>query len=146
MVDSVSYKNNICVVCECETDRYKCTTCKAKYCSLTCYKKHKEFPCVPEKEVNDSSGHDNKSKAIDDYLFPTEDTVPRHTLKLLDSDKTIKSLLTNHHLRNLLVSIKNSEKPAKAISDAMLIPLFVEFSDACLKVVEPEPIEGVDAE
>uniref|UniRef100_A0A6M2DP67 Zinc finger HIT domain-containing protein 3 n=1 Tax=Xenopsylla cheopis TaxID=163159 RepID=A0A6M2DP67_XENCH len=137
---------NICVVCQSITNKYKCPKCYAKYCSVDCFKKHKESLCTPVDVVEDVANSEIKNKAIDDYMFPTEDTVPRQTLKLLDSDETLRNLLKNHHLRNLLASINNSERPAKAISEAMKIPLFVEFSDACLKIVEPEPIEGVEAE
>lgn len=33
--------NQQCVECGKEDDKYKCPTCRAPYCSLSCCKKHK---------------------------------------------------------------------------------------------------------
>lgn len=49
----------------------------------------------------------------------------------------LKDILKNPHLRDLLEKIDKSEKPDAIMQKAMLEPLFVEFADACLKVVEP---------
>ncbi|KAJ0512469.1 putative Zinc finger HIT domain-containing protein [Helianthus annuus] len=35
-----------CKVCEKAESRYKCPMCLIPYCSLVCFKKHKEIPCV----------------------------------------------------------------------------------------------------
>lgn len=47
--------------------------------------------------------------------------------------KNIHTLLKNKHLRDLLYYINNCKKPDKALDMAMLEPIFVEFSDECLK-------------
>ena len=39
-------KKTICVVCSKTDSNYKCPKCLEKYCSLACYKTHKES-CVP---------------------------------------------------------------------------------------------------
>lgn len=48
----------------------------------------------------------------------------------------MKKLLTNKHLQDLLQTIDQSEDPEKIMQKAMQEPLFVEFADACLKVVD----------
>ncbi|XP_042520844.1 zinc finger HIT domain-containing protein 3 isoform X2 [Macadamia integrifolia] len=35
-----------CEVCKDAQSKYKCPSCLAPYCSLVCFKKHKEIPCV----------------------------------------------------------------------------------------------------
>lgn len=37
----------------------------------------------------------------------------------------------------MLVAIDKSVNPAAAMQQAMLEPIFVEFTDECLKIVEP---------
>lgn len=55
-----------------------------------------------------------------------------------ETNDEVTKLLTNTHLRNLLVTVDNSENPVEIMQKAMQEPIFVEFADACLKVVEPE--------
>uniref|UniRef100_UPI003AAE0343 zinc finger HIT domain-containing protein 3 isoform X3 n=1 Tax=Centroberyx gerrardi TaxID=166262 RepID=UPI003AAE0343 len=50
----------------------------------------------------------------------------------------LKDLLCNPHLRQLLRSIDNADSKQDAMKAAMQEPLFVEFSDQCLKIVENE--------
>ncbi|KAL9228304.1 hypothetical protein vseg_003898 [Gypsophila vaccaria] len=40
-----------CMVCSEAKSKYKCPTCVIPYCSLACYKKHKETPCGNPKPV-----------------------------------------------------------------------------------------------
>ncbi|KAK1355924.1 Zinc finger HIT domain-containing protein 3 [Heracleum sosnowskyi] len=40
-----------CKVCEEADSKYKCPACLIPYCSLGCFKKHKEVPCGKEAEV-----------------------------------------------------------------------------------------------
>lgn len=46
-------------------------------------------------------------------------------------------MLKNPHLRSIILAIDKSENPAKSMENAMQEPIFVEFADECLKVVEP---------
>lgn len=55
-----------------------------------------------------------------------------------ETSEEVTKLLTNSHLRNLLVTVDNSENSQEIMQKAMQEPIFVEFADACLKVVEPE--------
>jgi hypothetical protein len=49
----------------------------------------------------------------------------------------MQRILQNPHLQELLVSVDKSPNPDCAMHLAMQEPLFVEFADECLKVVEP---------
>lgn len=57
---------------------------------------------------------------------------------ILESNEEVTKLLTNSHLRNLLITVDNSQSPEEIMQKAMQEPIFVEFADACLKVVEPD--------
>lgn len=50
--------------------------------------------------------------------------------------KELRDLLCNPHLRCLLESIDSADSKYDAIKVAMQEPLFTEFSDECLKIVE----------
>uniref|UniRef100_A0A182SG88 Zinc finger HIT domain-containing protein n=1 Tax=Anopheles maculatus TaxID=74869 RepID=A0A182SG88_9DIPT len=46
-------------------------------------------------------------------------------------------MLYNPHLRQLLTEIDNGRDGMNAVKVAMMEPLFVEFADECLRLVEP---------
>lgn len=50
--------------------------------------------------------------------------------------KELRDLLCNPHLRRLLHSIDGADSKREAMKDAMHEPLFMEFSDQCLKIVQ----------
>lgn len=56
----------------------------------------------------------------------------------LDSSGELKTLLLNPHLRAMMENLVNSEKPMSVLETAMQEPIFVEFADQCLRVVEDE--------
>ncbi|KAJ1286051.1 hypothetical protein BS78_03G324500 [Paspalum vaginatum] len=46
-----------CGVCKEAPPKYKCPSCRTPYCSVTCFKKHKEEPChktLPHEEISKS--------------------------------------------------------------------------------------------
>lgn len=56
----------------------------------------------------------------------------------LEDSKKLEELLSNRHLREYLTRLDSSKHPAKAIEKAMKEPLFIEFADECLRVMNPE--------
>lgn len=57
---------------------------------------------------------------------------------LSDQSKELRDVLCNPHLRQLLRSIDSADNKYDAMKSAMQEPLFVEFSDRCMKIVENE--------
>lgn len=49
----------------------------------------------------------------------------------------MQQIFKNPHLQELLVSIDSSPNPEYAMQLAMQEPLFIEFADECLRVIEP---------
>ncbi|XP_078122495.1 zinc finger HIT domain-containing protein 3 [Sander vitreus] len=132
----------ICSVCSEHTPKYRCPACKIRYCSLGCYKRHKDT-CLPveqpapiEPEVKDS--FNTETWTVEDLLQEEEDIVdkvPLQRLQLLGQSKELRDLLCNPHLRQLLRSIDSADSKDDAMKAAMQEPLFVEFSDQCSKIV-----------
>lgn len=59
---------------------------------------------------------------------------------LSGQSKELRDVLCNPHLRQLLRTIDGADNKYDAMKSAMQEPLFVEFSDRCLKIVENEAL------
>lgn len=59
---------------------------------------------------------------------------------LSGQSKELRDVLCNPHLRQLLRTIDSADNKYDAMKSAMQEPLFVEFSDRCLKIVENEAL------
>ena len=131
-----------CSVCKTAQRRYKCPVCSAGYCSLPCYKTHKEV-CQTQQKMVESAEHYIDTVAgpepITDYahLFPTANTIPQDKLELLAGSEKLKQILSNIHLRNFLLYLDSSEDKAMLMRKAMKEPLFLEFVDVCLDTLDP---------
>ncbi|GBP70342.1 Zinc finger HIT domain-containing protein 3 [Eumeta japonica] len=118
-----------------DVSKYKCPTCRMPYCSMVCCKKHKEKPCKIIQQPEEIKDNEQKKSS---YEFPTEDTVSMAKLKCLEHSKQLKQYLENPHLRKILEELDKSPYPDPLIQEFMQEPIFTEFVDECLKVVEPK--------
>uniref|UniRef100_A0A673AUQ4 Zinc finger, HIT-type containing 3 n=1 Tax=Sphaeramia orbicularis TaxID=375764 RepID=A0A673AUQ4_9TELE len=106
----------VCNVCREQTPKYKCPTCKIRYCSVGCYKKHKDS-CLPV-QPPEPSGPEVKPASnpwsVEDLLNEDDiiDKVPVEKLQLLG---TLRDLLRNPHLRQLLRSVDAADSKEDAI-------------------------------
>ncbi|KAJ1071856.1 hypothetical protein K5549_002148 [Capra hircus] len=162
---SLSCGTAVCVVCL-EKPKYRCPACRVPYCSLPCFRKHKE-QCKPatgpvEKKIRsaltavtqkpveneDRAGaivsRDDDDDSVADFLNSDEeeDRVSLQTLKNLGESAALRSLLLNPHLRRLMVDLDQAGDKAELMRACMREPLFVEFADCCLRIVEPPQREG----
>ncbi|XP_017033323.1 zinc finger HIT domain-containing protein 3 [Drosophila kikkawai] len=127
-----------CVSCTEKPRKYKCSKCSAPYCSVACYKVHRDSPeCV----IGDVSKNTPVNAVAEEPTlygpFTTDDTVPADKLQQLETSENLCNLLHNPHLRSLLHQIDVALNAQAAMRAAMQEPLFVEFANACLQVVEP---------
>ncbi|XP_038209673.1 zinc finger HIT domain-containing protein 3 [Zerene cesonia] len=119
-----------CIECG-SLPKYKCPTCRQPYCSVNCCKRHKESSCSPP-----SIPEETQKETIPNYEFPTEDTVPVDKLKLLEESTDLKKCLENPHVREILEELDKSPQPDILMKKYMQEPIFTEFVDACLNVVQ----------
>ncbi|KAI7735661.1 hypothetical protein M8C21_005208 [Ambrosia artemisiifolia] len=68
--EAIAVPKKECKVCEEAESKYKCPVCLIPYCSLVCFKKHKEIPCV--KPVPASENNTTSSTEIIDALKDKE--------------------------------------------------------------------------
>ncbi|XP_017038872.1 zinc finger HIT domain-containing protein 3 [Drosophila ficusphila] len=127
-----------CVICEENPRKYKCSKCSAPYCSVACYKTHKDSPkCVIKESVGKTVENAFQEEPTLHVPFTTDDTVPAEKLHQLENSQDLRNLLHNPHLRSLLQQIDVAINAQSAMMAAMQEPLFLEFANACLQVVEP---------
>ncbi|KAF9546866.1 hypothetical protein EC957_009318 [Mortierella hygrophila] len=131
----------ICFVCNTHESKYKCPTCTQPYCSLVCYKKHKEIPCekpapIPEPEITVPP-----VEPVPDYL--KEESVAllkQEQLDRISQSGAIKDMLKNESLRRLIKLIDSSENPEYLLDKARTDnQQFVEFSEEILAIIERDP-------
>ncbi|CAO1312971.1 unnamed protein product [Diamesa hyperborea] len=132
-------KTKICVVCDGDDGKYKCPKCTLHYCSLPCYKIHQQNSTCEKSKQNDEANSIIEDRKPDrTNHFTTMDTVPLEKLEELQNSDQLKDILKNPHLRNFLCEINRAPNAWNAIKLAMMEPIFLEFADECLKVVEVE--------
>ncbi|XP_040113632.1 zinc finger HIT domain-containing protein 3-like [Oryx dammah] len=141
----------VCVVCL-EKPKYRCPACRVPYCSLPCFRKHKER-CKPatgpvEKQIRSAltaktkkpvENEDDDDDSVADFLNSDEeeDRVSLQNLK----NVALRSLLLSPHLRQLMVDLDQADDKAKLMRACMQESLLVEFADCCLSIVEPSQNE-----
>ncbi|XP_034651957.1 zinc finger HIT domain-containing protein 3 [Drosophila subobscura] len=130
-----------CAICAESPKKYKCSKCMAPYCSVKCYKVHKDSvecnqqaAAAAKNEVSEKIAEDEPTLHAP---FPSDDTVPLEKLQELKTCEPLHQLLRNPHLRDLLKQIDVAHNVQLAMTAAMQEPLFLEFADACMQVVEP---------
>ncbi|XP_008235535.1 PREDICTED: zinc finger HIT domain-containing protein 3 isoform X2 [Prunus mume] len=98
----------LCQVCNEAQSKYKCPSCLAPYCSVACFKKHKENPCA----------------------------LPVSSLeKPPTSSSEICSALKDENLQKLILNIDCSPDAEKELEKAMGVDVFRIFTDKILSTL-----------
>ncbi|MCJ8748564.1 hypothetical protein PDJAM_G00166160 [Pangasius djambal] len=146
----------LCVVCSEQIHKYRCPVCRIRYCSVGCFKKHRnDGSCQPVKDAAPPApapcprpcpSGAAEPWTVDDLLDEDSqsDRVPLQKLQLLGESKDLMNLLQNPHLRNLMLTVDSAEDKSKAVKKAMQEPLFVELANQCLQIIEPTEIRDDD--
>uniref|UniRef100_A0A8C6ZZ80 Zinc finger HIT-type containing 3 n=1 Tax=Neovison vison TaxID=452646 RepID=A0A8C6ZZ80_NEOVI len=141
----------VCVICL-EKPKYRCPACRVPYGGDVHLFMSLSEQCNPEtrpaekkirstvtaKTVKPTENKDD-DESVADFLNSDEeeDRVSLQNLKNLGESAALRSLLLNPHLRQLMVSLDQGDNKAKLMRACMQEPLFVEFADCCLRIVEP---------
>ncbi|XP_005056676.1 PREDICTED: zinc finger HIT domain-containing protein 3 [Ficedula albicollis] len=134
--------------------RYRCPRCGSAYCSVPCCRTHRER-CAPEprqQPQREAAGQvpppdpaHGPGTSLRDILGEEDeqDRVPPEKLQLLGESEELRDLLLNPHLQQLLLTIDQAQDKSSLMRRFMQEPLFVEFADCCLSIVEPPEKENV---
>ncbi|KAL4223979.1 Zinc finger HIT domain-containing protein 3 [Mactra antiquata] len=135
-------KKPICEICKENEHKYRCPQCRIVYCSLGCYKTHKD-DCVSIKPEQPKT-EPNTDVLLTEKILPeyelndeeTEDKVNIEQLEELRNCEELKEMLGNPHLRQMMTSLVHADKPGPLLEKAMQEPIFTEFADTCLSIIE----------
>ncbi|NXA98803.1 ZNHI3 protein, partial [Melanocharis versteri] len=135
--------------------RYRCPRCGTAYCSVPCCRTHRERCAADPRRDRDrereAAGQGpppapaHSPWSVEDILGEEDeqDRVPLQKLKLLGESQELRDLLLNPHLRQLLLTLDQAQDKSSLMRKFMQEPLFVEFADCCLGIVEPPEKENV---
>lgn len=134
-------KPKLCELCGTELSKYRCPKCKILYCSVACFKSHKEKQCqLLTDQSNEKHSYKEEREMSDNSLDEedTEDKVPVEKLQRLGESHEVRQMLENPHLRSLMIGLVESKDPGHTIEAAMQEPIFLELADECLDLIKDE--------
>ncbi|KNA07874.1 hypothetical protein SOVF_167690 [Spinacia oleracea] len=156
-----------CKVCNEAKSKYKCPACLIPYCSLVCFKKHKETPCATAKPV--MSDEEPKTSFVTPFAAAEEPktahaipvsgdykpTIPpilaarplfidepcevldKAKLESIAASSEIRDALKSEDIQKLICSIDGSPNALEELEKAMGVDAFRIFSDKVLSVANP---------
>ncbi|KAG2712059.1 hypothetical protein I3843_04G100100 [Carya illinoinensis] len=152
----------LCEICNETQSKYKCPACLVPYCSVICFKKHKEIPCakpVPseEKSTADPESHLERPLNVEepgnvlqklqleaiapDPESPVErplnveepaDVVQKLQLEAIASSSEIRDALKDENLQKIICNIDGSPDAENELDKAMGVEVFRIFTDKIL--------------
>ncbi|XP_044977833.1 zinc finger HIT domain-containing protein 3 isoform X3 [Hordeum vulgare subsp. vulgare] len=141
-----------CEVCKEAPSKYKCPTCRTPYCSVICFKKHKDEFCqkiMPQEETNKTL---LQEKVSVDTTWPAQspNTVcPTKALEIEDPswlvDRTrlrslvelneVRDALRDSELQKMILQIEGSSEPEKELEKLMEGQTFQQFANKILDII-----------
>ncbi|XP_010245667.1 PREDICTED: zinc finger HIT domain-containing protein 3 isoform X3 [Nelumbo nucifera] len=129
-----------CEVCKEAQSKYKCPSCLTPYCSLACFKKHKEIPCskaVTSEASEAKPGpilYPKRSYQVDD---PSQ-VLQKVQLEAIVDSTEIRDALKNEELQKLIYQIDCSTDAENELDKAMEREDFRKFTDKILSIISPQ--------
>lgn len=154
-----------CEVCDEVQSKYKCPTCLIPYCSLLCFKKHKEIPCVKpvasseapsttnlQPDIERPYSIDEPSKVLQPlqiestanwlvdierpcYVDEPSKVLQQLQLESIASSSEIRDALKNEELQKLICNIDCSTDAQTELDKAMDLEVFRLFTDKIIATV-----------
>ncbi|CAL5207105.1 unnamed protein product [Lathyrus oleraceus] len=141
-----------CQICHKAQSKYKCPKCYLPYCSLACFKNHKELPCVnpttsaPKTTALES--HVEKPSVVENTVLEAVVEKPllvdkrgqvldQFQLEAIASSSEIRDALNNKSLQELVCRIDCSPNAENELDKAMADEAFRVFTDKILSTINP---------
>ncbi|XP_065873023.1 uncharacterized protein [Euphorbia lathyris] len=125
-----------CQVCKDAQSKYKCPSCLIPYCSLGCFKKHKETPCAKPVPITEEKPIANPELPIERPLTvdATTQILQKPELESIACSNEIRNALSDESIRNLISSIDSAADPQNELDKAMGVEAFRLFTDKILSI------------
>ncbi|KAJ0983902.1 hypothetical protein J5N97_002258 [Dioscorea zingiberensis] len=130
-----------CEICKEAQSKYKCPSCLTPYCSVVCFRKHKENPCQKSSPPLKSVGAESLTKAAEvlpERAYHVEEpswVLGKEQLESIVESKEIRDSLQSKDLQNLIKSISSSKNPENELDEAMKGQNFRDFTDKIISIV-----------
>ncbi|KAF5458274.1 hypothetical protein F2P56_022312 [Juglans regia] len=123
----------LCEICNETQSKYKCPACLVPYCSVVCFKKHKEIPCakpVPseEKSTADPESHLERTLNVEE----PGNVLQKLQLEAIASSSEIRDALKDENLQKIIRNIDGSPDAENELDKAMEVEVFRIFTDKIL--------------
>lgn len=126
-----------CKVCDNAQSKYKCPNCLIPYCSLPCFRKHKEVPCAkPEPSLQQqlpAAPLTELEKVC--YVDEPSDVLQQFQLESIASSTEIREALNHEELKKLIYNIDCSADAGTELDKAMEVEAFCIFSEKVLSTI-----------
>eukprot|EP00743_Colponemidia_sp_Colp-15_P016474 GILK01020118.1.p1 GENE.GILK01020118.1~~GILK01020118.1.p1 ORF type:complete len:132 (+),score=10.05 GILK01020118.1:38-433(+) len=124
-----------CQLCNNAPHKYKCPTCGIRYCSVACFKVHKETPCAKTSEET------SRKPEVVPVVQDEEDDcrVSDHQFQALVGSASIKQAVKSSDLQAILQGIDGAVDREKALENALSDPRFADFVDDVLTTIGERP-------
>ncbi|KAG0478914.1 hypothetical protein HPP92_013633 [Vanilla planifolia] len=106
-----------CEVCQDRLYKYKCPSCLMPYCSLECFKRHKENCC----SMSSSPQEETISLMLPNRSFVVDETswiLGSEQLKCIAESISIQDALKDKELQKLIQKIDSSSEPEEELDKA----------------------------
>lgn len=146
-----------CEVCDEARSKYKCPTCLIPYCSLVCFKLHKEIPCKksessPGEKITATVKKESKEQRLQEidlhsdpalhvqkpyYVGEPIEVLQKSQLLSIASSNEIHEGLKNEELRKLINNISRSSDAENELDKAMQSEEFRSLTEKILTAISP---------
>ncbi|KAJ4751096.1 HIT zinc finger family protein [Rhynchospora pubera] len=144
-----------CEVCKEVQFKYKCPACLAPYCSVACFKKHKESLCqkseTPVKQATATNELTPPPTNLLEKEIKSNVEVNLHSREVIEVEeerwivskeqfsslaecKELRDALKSEELKKLILRIDSSEEPEQELDKAMGGQFFHEFTEKILDI------------
>ncbi|GBG79541.1 hypothetical protein CBR_g29688 [Chara braunii] len=141
---SATEPSKTCQVCQEGTPKYKCPQCRIPYCSLVCYRQHKEIPCQKTDKPggNAEEGLGVIRQPLRDFEKHEEEggepgwRLSRNQLEELAASKSVRDALKDDELQRVIRRIDSAVDAEAELDRAMeCSAFFKEFTSQVLSAV-----------
>ncbi|KAG0477229.1 hypothetical protein HPP92_014070 [Vanilla planifolia] len=123
-----------CEVCQDRLYKYKCPSCLMPYCSLECFKRHKENCC----SMSSSPQEETISLMLPNRSFVVDETswiLGSEQLKCIAESIGIQDALKDKELQKLIQKIDSSSEPEEELDKAKERDGFLQFTEKILSII-----------
>ncbi|XP_011080155.1 zinc finger HIT domain-containing protein 3 [Sesamum indicum] len=126
-----------CEVCEEAQSKYKCPSCLIPYCSLACFKKHKETPCSKPEPINEEKVYPSAATNDDKpcYVDEQNEVLQESQLQSLAASNEIRDLIKNEKLQKVIYKIDCSADPENELDKSMEEESFRLFAEKISSII-----------